>query len=459
MFNKDFFPTPRPVIEYILSGYTLEGKTILEPSAGKGDIVDYCIGAGANVIACEKHPDLLTIVAAKCPVIAGDFLTVTSEQVSHIDMIVMNPPFSSDEKHILHAWEIAPAGCKIVALCNAETLEKTYSYSRKELKSVVDSYGNWRNIGGVFAKSERPTDVEIGLIELQKPGASYDSEFEGFFMEDDPQEEQYNGIMPYNFIRDVVNRYIAAIKLFDQQMELAVQMNNLTSGFYSSNLATSMKEGDKPITRSRYKKDLQKSAWNFIFSKMNMQKYATKGLKEDINRFVEQQQQIPFTMRNIYHMLDIVIQTHSQRMDKALEEVFDKLTQHYDENRYSVEGWKTNSHYLVNKKFILPNLFEPNYSGGLRPRYGWSNVEIIEDFQKALCYITGTKYEDCTSFWQFCTNNKISSNELHSWGFFEFRAFKKGTGHFTFNSDELWGKFNQHIARIKGYPLFEPKYK
>ena len=38
----------------------------------------------------------------------ADFLTVKSEQISHIDFIVMNPPFSNADKHILHAYEIAP---------------------------------------------------------------------------------------------------------------------------------------------------------------------------------------------------------------------------------------------------------------------------------------------------------------------------------------------------------------
>lgn len=29
------------------------------------------------------------------------------------------------------------------------------------------------------------------------------------------------------------------------------------------------------------------------------------------------------------------------------------------------------------------------------------------------------------------------------------------TGHFEFKDAEVWARFNQHIARIKGYPLFE----
>lgn len=109
MFNKDFYPTPSDVIERMLMGVDIEDKVILEPSAGKGNIVDYLNANGAReVLACEKDADLAMIVRNKCRLLAMDFLSVQSPDVSHINLIVMNPPFSAEEKHILHAWEIAP---------------------------------------------------------------------------------------------------------------------------------------------------------------------------------------------------------------------------------------------------------------------------------------------------------------------------------------------------------------
>src|SRR5205085_8597927 len=106
-----------------------------------------------------------------------------------------------------------------------------------------------------------------------------------------------------------------------------------------------------------------REGWKFIFEKLNMQKYSTKGLREDLNRFVEQQSHIPFTMRNIYRMLEIVIGTQSARIDKAVLEVFDKITKYHDDNKLGLEGWKSNCHYLLTKKFIHPYLFNTDYSG------------------------------------------------------------------------------------------------
>lgn len=455
MFDPDFYPTPLRVIEEMLYGEPIEDKIILEPSAGKGDIVDFLVENNAkNVIACEKHNDLRKIVATKCKVIADDFLTVKSEDVSHVDYIVMNPPFSGDEMHIIHAFNIATAGCRIIALCNIDTYRKGYSQTRKEFKTIVDENGSIKNLGSCFDTAERKTYTNIGLIKITKPGNAND-EFEGFFMEEEIEEES-NGIMPYNFVRDLVNRYVAAVKLFDEQIELGVKMNDLTNSFFTSKLSFTCNANEKPVKRSEFRKDLQKSAWNWVFNKMNMQKYITKGLKEEINRFVERQSEVPFTMRNIYKMVQIVAGTHKGRMDKAIIEVFDKLTTYYHDNRYNVEGWKTNSHYLMGEKFILPYIAGIGWHGEINIKdYGNSNFEILEDFIKALCYITATNYDEIPRLRCHVQDEKVEWGKWFSYAFFDIRFYKKGTAHFKFKDRDVWAMLNQHIARIKGYPLPE----
>lgn len=502
MFNPDFYPTPLHVIDQMLHGFDVSGKVILEPSAGKGNIVDACIGSGAmSVIACEQSPELKKILAGKCKVIGDDFMKVTSDQISHIDAIIMNPPFSADEKHINHAFDIAPDGCEIIALCNLNTVKNPYSGFRQQLVSTIKQHGSWVDLGDCFTESERTTDVKIALIRIKKPGTSYQQEFEGFFMEDE-QEAQSNGIMPYNLVREVVNRYVGAVKLFDQQMAIGVQMNDLTKAFFSSSLSFTCTSDSQPVLRNDFKKDLQKSAWNWVFAKMNMQKYATRGLKEDINKFVEQQTKVPFSMRNIYKMIEIVVGTHSQRMDKAIIEVFDKVTSHHHDNRYNVEGWKTNSHYLLGEKFIFPNMVGVGYQGQIDMSWGTTYGEYIEDMLKALCYITGFNYDKCQTLYMRLRSNyaiqidgenlmdeytptsvkafdsyakarskeqeltaagsknvtvvfPVTWGEWCDWEYFQLKCYKKGTIHFKFKDRDVWATFNQHVARIKGYPLPE----
>lgn len=502
MFTETFFPTPPETIIEMCEGEELRNKTILEPSAGKGDIVDFCFGAGAvAVLACETNEDLRKILATKCQIVANDFLTLESHAISHIDYIIMNPPFDTADKHITHAYNIAPPGCKIIALCNTATLDKPYSATRKELNKIIEAYGESRSIGNVFATAERKTDVETSLLKILKPGSNYNTEFEGFFTDEEPEEIGENGIMSYNVVRDLVNRYVGAVKIFDEQLTAAVKMNNLTTGFFSSGMGMSVTEKGVPIQRNEFKKAMQKSGWDFIFKKMNMAKYATRGLKEDINKFVEKQTQIPFTMKNIYKMLEIVVGTQSSRMDKALEEVFDKITSLSKDNQFNLPGFQTNSHYLVNPKFIIDNMCYQDkryYTGNkIEAHYG-NSFDLIEDFVKALCYITGDKYEtlgdlrswivyrykimtDDDVIFKYETAYTYNSKdaeikklyeqgkqykvidwapvygEWFEWSYFKCKAFKKGTMHFEFKDNDLWAQFNIRIARIKGYPLFEHK--
>ncbi len=192
---------------------------------------------------------------------------------------------------------------------------------------------------------------------------------------------------------------------------------------------------------------------------MNLSKHTTRGLKEDINKFVEQQTEIPFTMKNIYKMLEIVIGTTGQRMDKAILEVFDRVTEHHHDNRHNIKGWKTNSHFLVGKKFILPNIVSPAKEYGYTSEYYTSLRQsydgTIPDFEKALCYVTGKNYEETNT-----VNSRINRNTYGEWynsDFFKFKAYKNGNMHFEFADEKIWHQFNQRVAKIKGYPLFEGK--
>lgn len=478
MFNKDFWPTPPEVASRMLEVIEVKGKKILEPSAGSGNLVKALQAAGATVWACENDPNLRLIAASLCPLIGSDFMQMSGDQISHIQAIVMNPPFSRGWQHITHAWEIAPPGCEIVALCNSETLENDYHSRREGLKYQITHNGYAEKWGQCFSSAERATGVEVTMIYLKKPAADYETEFEGFFTEE-VDEIQAEGMMPYNAIRDVVNRYVAAVKLYDTQIQSAVQMAGLINIFPESyrengNQETpqyvAFKADEASKNRDFFKSSLQKRAWQYLFDKMDIRKYATAGLKEDINKFVEQQKGVPFTMRNVYRMFEIVIGTAGSRMDKALLEVFDKLTQHYSENRFFVEGWKTNSHYLVNRKFILPGTFEMTYGGkmGLRTYGGWAHGELLMDMAKALCFMEGKDYNNYTDLreltqgkYYYEEGQKItvpgkSFGEWFIWEpFFRIKGFKKGTAHVEFLDENVWHRFNKNIARIKGYPLPE----
>lgn len=362
IFERDFYPTPEHVIGRMLQGHEVGGKIIFEPSAGSGNIVDYLKANYAKeVIACEMNSKLRSIVASKCDVIADDFLTVTSDMVSHIDMIVMNPPFSNARKHILHAYEIAPDGCEIISLCNATDMsDNKYHATTDHLKlhELVSNNGYSEVFGNVFSDAERRTNADIACIHLYKP-KSGESEFEDYMFStiDEQDHGRTEGLIEYNLVRDVVNRYCEAVKMFDTVIGMSNEINDLTSIFRGSYDRDCMfgcfdkKSGDK-ITRERYKKEMQKLAWKFIIDKMNMKRFATSKVYDQINAFVERQQHIPFTMKNVYQMIYMIVATQGNRMETALVEAFDHICSFSAENSTAGETWKTNANYMVNRNLL-----------------------------------------------------------------------------------------------------------
>ena len=82
MFNRDFYPTPEKVIIDMLKVSDVKDKIILEPSAGTGNIVDYCLKMGAKeVLTCEINDDLRTVLAEKSQVVGADFLKLKAEEI------------------------------------------------------------------------------------------------------------------------------------------------------------------------------------------------------------------------------------------------------------------------------------------------------------------------------------------------------------------------------------------
>lgn len=134
--NEQFYPTPQNIIvRYILRNLTLKpGMRILEPSAGRGNIV------GVIEEACPKcRIDVAEINAVRREllelkgyrVIGSDFweLGVASrsgnerpvlgaQYVERYDVVAMNPPFDKGVgmAHVKRAWEFLRPGGQLVAI-------------------------------------------------------------------------------------------------------------------------------------------------------------------------------------------------------------------------------------------------------------------------------------------------------------------------------------------------------
>lgn len=172
----NFFPTPKYLIEKMLEEYKGKPlpKNILEPSAGKGDIIEYInqkTDYNHNIFCYELVPELQSILKQKrCKLLGDDFLQHNPE--INFDLIIMNPPFDRGVNHIIHAWHLLKKGGKIIALLNKHTYYNPYNSYRSKFKTIIDKFGKIENLGQAFNKNvERTAKVDVVLVTItKKPG-------------------------------------------------------------------------------------------------------------------------------------------------------------------------------------------------------------------------------------------------------------------------------------------------
>lgn len=232
--QNGFYPTPPKLAERLLSGIDWGMvETVLEPQAGKGNIVHAIAEKYAgphidkkqklNVDCIEIDPYLRSILKYEfcgqklnevnerfwllkkkreydgelhryreltpaeaveyralerereylgrlnLHVVHDDFQTFQSRK--HYDLIAMNPPFEDGDAHLLKAVELQQCGGGMIrCILNAETIRNPCTNLRRLLIRKLDELGaEITYVEGAFAEAERRTDVEAVLISLNIP--------------------------------------------------------------------------------------------------------------------------------------------------------------------------------------------------------------------------------------------------------------------------------------------------
>jgi phospholipid N-methyltransferase len=146
-----FFETPDGLADEIVRHANIgDGMTILEPSAGSGQLVRAVrrgVGLPSRVIAVEVQGrfmvNLNQITEAAYNI---DFLkfSLGYDGTPLFDRVVMNPPFAkqADIDHVMHAWSFLKDGGRLVAIMSAGWTFRTNSKS-EQFQQFVASQGRW----------------------------------------------------------------------------------------------------------------------------------------------------------------------------------------------------------------------------------------------------------------------------------------------------------------------------
>lgn len=132
--DKDFYITPRWVIDTLLDNYDLRSGWILEPCAGDGAICKVLRGRSPEVwdgslYAVEIRGEEQDTLRMYCDdVLIKDFLKVSPGDFEYPmpsapGTIITNPPFSIAKEIIEHCFELADEGTEIIMLLRLGWLE------------------------------------------------------------------------------------------------------------------------------------------------------------------------------------------------------------------------------------------------------------------------------------------------------------------------------------------------
>lgn len=474
LFDEEFFPTPASVIEKMLEPYqykggadrygrpyyTIGGKTILEPSAGKADILDFLKEAGAKsskLYACELNPDLQHIVQQKgYRVLAGDFLQYQGDYF--FDLIIGNPPFSNGDEHLLKAWEIMEEG-DIVFLLNAETVLNPYSQRRKYLAKLIEDHGSYEVLGDVFRTAERRTGVNVALVRLQKKAAGkrLDFTFESKGSEQHFEfDEQtiHNAVARQDAVSNMLLQYAHLKEAFTEYLKAREKLAFYGQGLTDKRggmleLAHGTSGQDNKERYNNFCDESKMEVWKMLIRKLGIERYMTNEVQKNFNRFIQGQGGYDLTKENIQQLIQMLLENSGSILEKAVVDVFDLFTAYHKDNRLHVEGWKTNAAWKVNRKVILPAFLSSAWSSHYSANHNrWSEYG---DIDRVMCYLTGKRYEDLKEgrLDESIRKVKVGDSGLYESEFFSFRCYKKGTLHITFKDPFLWQEFNMRATKGK----------
>lgn len=467
--NKDFYPTPRELFVKLLDGNRISGR-ILEPSAGKGDMIRHMrekFRSELRIDAIENDPRLVSALMGEgISVVWDDFLTY--ETYKEYDFIVMNPPFSNGVDHVLKALELAEnqlSHCEIFAILNKATIDNAFSAKRQELLRKLDEYdAEIRYVSEGFSQAERRTDVEVALVHVKvaKTGAGksiYDSiPFFSVARRTEVDEEVGAALSTYvkpselrakmNDIERLVLEYETACRLAKDTFK-AVRAK---ASFFGYIAQVNRRERTSPLSMiTPHSKEfsandlteeldrLRRGYWELILDTDEFRKILTNEAIQKLNRQIEAAGNMEINLVNIRMLLMALVANQRDILTDSIVAIFQKITDRhmtsYSGNVHYYNGWKTNSSYKINKKIVIPIKYSHFDSWDFKEDYSRINHDVrqwINDIVKAFQLIDPSVSGEFTA---------LSSQEFEN-EWLRFKMFAKGTIHVWFKDERLLAKLN-----------------
>lgn len=490
--KDNFYPTPESVAEKLLKDIDWRKiESVLEPSAGKGDLAHYCAGKlfysrrhynahdeydwkhaiqESDIDCIEIDPTLRNVLDGNgYRVVHDDFLTYETQKRYHL--IVMNPPFDNGAAHLLKALELMERGGIICCILNAETLRNAYTNQRKELRAKLNEYGaQIEYMSGAFTDAERATDVEIALIRVDIPAVKVGSTIVDEMRKAPTYKTatvspEIAELVQYNEIEEWVNRYnfeaACGIRLIEEYYAMRDMLQTDTKDSYGTILELKLKVAGhtRDAIENNYLRETRGKYWRAIFEQPIIVSKLTGNLQQELYDNVEKLKDYEFSVFNI---LSLIIKMNG-RIITGIEDtiigLFDEWTarSYYEDspNRHYYNGWRTNECWRVGKKVIIP--FYGAYDSWDKKFRSYNVLQKFRDIEKVFDFLDSGRTDWIgTLDTAFSIAQETQNTRNIDTKYFTVTIYKKGTAHLVFKDMDLLEKFNLFASQRKGW--LPPQY-
>ena len=487
--KRTFYPTPASLAEELTAGYDWKTvQSVLEPSAGKGDLARKAgyrmyqkrMGhapydersrkeaiTSTDIDCIEIDPTLRAILEGQgFRVVHNDFLTFETQK--RYDLILMNPPFDHGAEHLLKALEIQSHGGKIACILNAETLRNPYTAARQRLVKELMAHGAEITYKErAFADAERRTNVDIAIIRVELPKVKRDSSIMDEMRKAPTYKaqeipSQYAEMVRYNQIDEWVNRYnfevACGIRLIEEYRALAPFIVADTIEEFAHPILILKCLGDSgrdtSLTVNSYIRQTRGKYWRAIFQQKTFTEKLTGNLLQELYDNVRQLMDYDFS---VYNILTLVIKMNAKvvgGIEDTIVELFDDWTRKsWNEdspNRHYYDGWKTNDCFSVRKKVIIP--FYDAYDSWDKRFRAYRVIQKFRDIEKVFDFLDSGR-----TTWAGSLDGALKKAEETGdtrnidTKYFTATFYKKGTAHLVFKDNDLLEKFNLFAGQKKGW--------
>jgi predicted RNA methylase len=475
MIDNQFYPTPPALAEKAWKLFTNRNyQSLLEPSAGRGDLIDHRKGRLPYHVDCiESDADNIAILKEKgYRVIDTDFLTFDTRK--NYDRVLLNPPFNRGVTHTLKAWEIVKNG-QIVSIVNAETVKNPYSKDRQFLVSLIEECGSVEFIEEAFLSpdAQRITTVEIALIHLVKEVAEDESLFSIKDMglkDDDKRTDATEETLFHKELaipKSSISNSVIAFNNAVEAAELSIKASAKASYYKSLITSTRIsKQSNRDATRNFNEEyeELKRCAWQTVITATEFTSRFSRSVVKRLEEDLESIKHLQFNERNIYGLLEGLLLNKKQLDNQMLLDTFDSITAYHSGNRfiyrgYAQNGWKSNDKHrsrafrMKHTQFILPARSGTDGSS----RFGYEGKRLLADFDKTFALLDGkikpensleNMFSDTETFSALLQGERLNAS------YFSCRYYPGiDSIHFfpTKKGQELVDRFNRVVGRLRNW--------